>query len=79
MALHQTLISQFTLLIVNSIGFSWTMSIMFGDNVITNRYIGYMLTIFLFNLLEFIVTIRAAIQTRKGIHISGGLQLSWLV
>ena len=65
----QTLISQFTLLIVNSVGFSWTMSIMFGDNVITNRYIGYMLTIFLFNLIEFIVTIRAAIQVRKGIHI----------
>lgn len=62
----QTLLSQMTLLIINSIGFSWTLSIAFGDEFITNNYIGYMLTISLFNLGEFSATIYAAVQTRKG-------------
>jgi hypothetical protein len=33
------------------------------------RYIAYMITIFLFNLSEFVGTIISAIYTRKGIHI----------
>lgn len=65
----QTLLSQFTMLIINSIGFSWTMSLLFGKTVITNEYIGYMITILIFNLSEFIVTIRTAIKTRKGQHV----------
>jgi len=65
----QTLLSQFTLLIVNSIGFSWTMSIMFGDNELSNKYFAYIITILTFNLFEFIFTIAAAIKTRKGIHV----------
>lgn len=65
----QTLLSQLTLLIVNSIGFSWTMSIAFGDNTLSNKYFAYMITIFTFNLFEFIFTIAAAIKTRKGIHV----------
>jgi uncharacterized Tic20 family protein len=65
----QTLLSQLTLLGVNAIGFSWTMSIIFGDNMLSNKYIAYMMTIFLFNLSEFIVTIAAAIKTRKGQHV----------
>ncbi len=65
----QTLLSQFTMLIINSIGFSWTMSLLFGKTVISNQYIGYILTILIFNLTEFIVTIRTAIKTRKGQHV----------
>jgi uncharacterized Tic20 family protein len=65
----QTLVSQFTILITNSIGFSWTMAIAFGSHTLTNNYIGYMLTIILFNLVEFIATIIAAIKTRKGQHV----------
>lgn len=64
----QTLVSQLTLLVVNAIGFSWTMSILFGDNLLSNKYIAYIATIFLFNLAEFIVTISAAVKTRKGKH-----------
>ena len=64
----QTLISQLSLLIVNSVGFSWTMSVIFGANTLSNNYIAYMITIFCFNLMEFIVTVSAAIKTRKGIH-----------
>ena len=65
----QTLVSQLTLLVVNAIGFSWTMSILFGNNVLTNKYIAYIFTIFLFNLVEFIFTISAATKTRKGVHV----------
>jgi uncharacterized Tic20 family protein len=65
----QTLLSQITLLIVNAIGFSWTMSILFGDNTLSNKYIAYMITIFLFNLTEFIFTISAALKVRKGKHV----------
>jgi uncharacterized Tic20 family protein len=65
----QALLSQFTLWIMNSCGLGWTLSILFGDKIVTNSYIGYIITIFLFNLTEFIVTIQAAVKTRKGIHI----------
>lgn len=64
----QALLSQIFIVIMNSVGFSWTMTIIFGSNEVTNNYLGYMLTIFSFNLYEFVVTIRGAIVTRKGKH-----------
>jgi hypothetical protein len=64
----QALLSQVFIVIMNGVGFSWTMSIMFGSNIITNRYLAYMITIVTFNIYEFIVTIRGAILTRKGKH-----------
>lgn len=65
----QTLLSQFTVLIMNSVGFSWTLSIIFGDSNISNSYVAYVITIALFNLVEIIVTIAAAVRVRKGIHV----------
>ena len=65
----QALISQVTVLVMNSAGFYWTISIIFGGNVISNDYIAYMITIVLFNVGEFAATIYAAIQTRKGRHV----------
>ena len=65
----QTLVTQMTLLICNSIGFSWTMTILFGENTLSNTYVSYMITIVLFNLMEFVFTIAAAIKTRKGEHV----------
>ncbi len=65
----QALLSQVTVLIMNSVGFSWTMAVMFGNATLSNSYIGYMITIFLFNLVEFAITIYMASQTRKGHHI----------
>ena len=64
----QALLSQVAIVCMNGVGFSWTMSIMFGSNVITNRYLAYMITIVTFNIFEFIVTMRGAILTRKGKH-----------
>ena len=65
----QALLSQVSLLLMNSTGFWWTISIIFSDERITSHYIAYMITIFVFNLTEFIATIYTAIQTRKGIHV----------
>jgi len=65
----QTLLSQLTVLVMNSVGFSWTMAILFGNKVVTNAYIGYMITILLFNIVEFSVTIAAAVKTRAGKHV----------
>lgn len=66
----QALLSQVSLLAMNSVSFWWTVGIVFGDDEISNKYIAYMITVVLFNLTELIATIYSAIQTRKGIHIS---------
>jgi hypothetical protein len=73
----QALLSQFFLLPFNSVGFWWTISIIFSDGKISSNYIAYIITIFIFNLIEFIGTIYSAVATRKGIHVKwwfiGGL------
>jgi len=65
----QALVSQMALLAMNSVGFWWTISIVFGNENVDNSYFGYIITILVFNLLEFISTMYSAIQTRKGIHV----------
>ncbi len=65
----QALLSQFSLLFINSFGFWWTLSIMFGPETISSKYIAYIITMLIFNISEFIATIYSAIQTRKGIHV----------
>ncbi|MGV3640695.1 MAG: hypothetical protein ACO1NZ_09265 [Adhaeribacter sp.] len=66
----QALISQFSLLFMNSAGFWWTIAIIFRDEQVTNLYIAYMFTLLFFNLTEFIATVYTAVNTRKGQHIS---------
>jgi len=65
----QALVSQLSMLFINSFGFWWTISIIFTEETITSKYIAYIITVIIFNLTEFIVTIYSAIQTRKGIHV----------
>lgn len=65
----QALLSQLSMLFINSFGFWWTISIMFTDETLSSTYIAYIITALVFNLTEFIATIYTAIQTRKGIHI----------
>jgi hypothetical protein len=73
----QALLSQFFLLPFNSVGFWWTVSIIFSHETISSNYISYIITLFIFNLIEFIGTIYSAIVTRKGEHVEwwfiGGL------
>ncbi len=65
----QALLSQLSLLFINSYGFWWTFSVVFGGEPASDAYIGYILTAALFNIIELIATIQAAIKTRKGIHV----------
>ena len=65
----QALLAQGFTLPVNAAGLYWTLGIIFDRATVSNNYIAYILTIILFNLVEFIATIYAAIQTRKGKHI----------
>ena len=66
----QVLAAQILTLAINVAGVYWTLGIVYGNAVVTNNYIAYIITIVLFNLVEFIATIYAAIQTRKGNHVS---------
>lgn len=65
----QALFSQLSVVIMNSFGFWWTISIIFRDEIITDNYIAYMLTVLIFNVGEFVATIYTAINTRKGNHV----------
>jgi len=65
----QALLSQISLVVMNSVGFWWTIDIIVRDGVPDNMYISYILTVLLFNLVEFIMTIYAAVNTRKGKHV----------
>lgn len=66
----QALLSQLSLLFMNSYGFWWTVSILFWDKGVSNDYIAYILTAVLFNLADFAATIYTAIETRKGNHVA---------
>jgi uncharacterized Tic20 family protein len=67
----QALLSQFSLFVVNSIGFWWTLSILFSSAIqVSNAYFAYTVSLFLVNFVEFIATIIAAIKTRRGEHVS---------
>jgi uncharacterized membrane protein len=65
----QALLSQLSILFINSFGFWWTISIIFTDETITSKYIAYIIAALIFNLTEFVATIYTAIQVRKGIHV----------
>ncbi len=66
----QALLSQLSMLPINSAGFWWTIGIIFRDGTVDSTYISYMITLVLFNLVEFIATVNTAIKTRNGIHVS---------
>ncbi len=66
----QALFSQLSILAMNSTAFYWTMSILFDNNHVSANYFAYLITVFLFNITEFGVTIYSAIQVRKGKHVS---------
>jgi uncharacterized Tic20 family protein len=64
----QALFAQLGMFFFNTVGFWWSISILFQDGKATNYYVAYMITIVLFNLVEFISTLYLATQTRKGNH-----------
>lgn len=65
----QALLSQLSMLFINSTAFWWSISIFLTDEVISSDYIAFLIAALIFNLIEFVWTIYTAIQTRKGIHL----------
>jgi uncharacterized Tic20 family protein len=65
----QALLSQLSMLFINSYGFWWTVSIIFSSETLTSKYIAYIFAALMFNLVEFVATIYTAIHTRKGNHV----------
>jgi uncharacterized membrane protein len=66
----QALLAQAALLPLNSVGFWWTISILTDEAVfLSNQYVAYIITLLLFNMTEFILTIISAIKVRKGQHV----------
>ena len=61
----QSFLSQFVVIILNSIGISWTLSIIFGDQTVTNLYVAYIITVLVCNLIEFVASVYAAIRVRN--------------
>jgi uncharacterized Tic20 family protein len=65
----QALLSQVSMVVLNSIAFWWTISVIFTAEPFTSKYFGYVLTVLVFNIFEFIATIYTAVQARKGVHV----------
>lgn len=65
----QALLSQLSLLCMNSPALAWTLNILFTPVEISNAYIAYMITVVTFNIFEFFATIFTAVKVRKGVHV----------
>lgn len=65
----QALLSQVSILFLNSASFWWTISILLGGEKITNEYFAYLFTVILINIAEIVSTIYGAVQVRKGQHV----------
>lgn len=63
---YQAMFSQILIIVINSICLSWTLKIIFSDVVATDLYFGYLATVLIFNVMEYISTIAGAIEARKG-------------
>ena len=61
----QSLLPQILIIIINSIAVWWTFSILLDYSLVSNVFVGFIITVLLFNLFEFIVSLYAAVQTRK--------------
>lgn len=65
----QALLSQGCTFPFNAAAVYWTLSIVFGTTIVSNAYVAYIITVIIFNAVEFIATVYAAVQTRKGYHV----------
>jgi uncharacterized membrane protein len=62
----QALVSQIPLFVMNNILFWWTVRVLFGYTDLSSAYIAYFLTVNLYNIYDFVETVRSAMLTRKG-------------
>jgi uncharacterized membrane protein len=64
----QLVLSQFSIMILNSITFSWFIDMLISKKLDTNFFY-WLAFALLVNLIELIGSIYAAVQVRKGIHV----------
>jgi uncharacterized Tic20 family protein len=62
----QSMLSQLSVSLVNSVLFSWLMLIIFQKYTLSNIFIAFAIVTIIYNLIELIGSIIAAIRTRKG-------------
>lgn len=62
----QSIVSQTFLMILNSVGLGWTVSILLGKLEFNEYYLAYLISIGIFNLTDLIASIVGAIEARKG-------------
>lgn len=65
----QALVSQIPLYIINVTCFWWTIRMLMGHTLLSSAYFAYLFTIVIFNIVDYVFTIYAAIQVRKGYHV----------
>jgi uncharacterized membrane protein len=77
----QAITSQVPVILMNSAGIFWTISILFHRAVITNDFISYIITIAIFNIIDITYNIIAAMKARKGLLYAYSLfgPLSWML
>jgi uncharacterized membrane protein len=61
----QSMLSQLSIVPINSIGVGWTISIITSHNELSNLYFAYIIMLIAVNITEFVSSLYAAIQTRK--------------
>jgi Zn-dependent protease with chaperone function len=62
----QAITSQVPIIIMNSTGLFWTLGVFFKGFNVSNLYISYIITIAVFNVVDIVYNIIAAIKARKG-------------
>ncbi|MDR1919761.1 MAG: DUF4870 domain-containing protein [Tannerellaceae bacterium] len=65
----QSMLSQMLIVAMNSVGVWWTISILLDRKPLSNYYIAYIIIILVINIMEFVASLYAAVQTRKGIDV----------
>ena len=77
----QAITSQVPIILMNSGGIFWTLRLLFHKTSISNEYIAYIITILIFNIIDVVYNIIAAMKARKGfIYIYSFFgPLSWMI
>lgn len=65
----QALISQIPQFFINSALFAWSVSILMGETLVSSCYFGFLFTVLIFNIIDFIATLHTLIAVRKGKHV----------
>lgn len=77
----QAITSQVPVILMNSAAIIWTVGILFHKFTISNDFISYVITVVVFNVIDIIYNIIAAMKARNGLLYSFSLfgPLSWML